>query len=63
MDEVLMLLGVIAGATWLAYAAFAWNVGRRLKAADRSACPLGTFQENSPCSSPAETKPRPFPTF
>ena len=36
MGEMLVLLGVIAGATWLAYVTFAWNVGRRLKAADRS---------------------------
>jgi len=61
MDEVLMLLGVIAGATWLAYAAFAWNVGRRLKAADRSSLPVGDISGELtvliPCRNEAEALP------
>ena len=61
MDEVLMPLGVIAGATWLAYAAFAWNVGKRLKAAGRSSRPVGDISGELtvliPCRNEAEVLP------
>ena len=36
MDEGLLLLGAVAAACWLAYAGFAWRVGKRLKAAERT---------------------------
>lgn len=53
-----MLLGMIAGATWLAYAAFAWNVGRRLKTADRNNLPAGDISSELtvliPCRNEAE---------
>lgn len=41
MGEVLMLLGALAGLSWIAYAAFAWKVGARLQAADRSSLSVG----------------------
>ena len=53
-----MLLGMTAGATWLAYAAFAWNVGRRLKTADRNNLPAGDISSELtvliPCRNEAE---------
>jgi hypothetical protein len=41
MGEVLTLLGALAGSSCIAYAAFAWKVGARLNAADRSRSPAG----------------------
>ena len=61
MGDMLVLLGVIAGATWLAYVTFAWNVGRRLKAADRSDLSVGNISGELtvliPCRNEAEVLP------
>lgn len=61
MGEVLMLLGVLAVASWIAYAAFAWKVGKRLKAADHGNVPTGDMTSELtvliPCRNEAEALP------
>ena len=61
MGEVLILIGAIAGATWLAYAAFAWDISRRLKAADLSDLSVGNISGELtvliPCRNEAKALP------
>ena len=56
-----MLLGVMTGASWFAYAAFAWNVVKRLKATDRGNLPAGDVSDELtvliPCRDEAEALP------
>lgn len=62
MGEVLMLLGALAGSSCIAYAAFAWKVGARLKTANRSSLPAGDISSELtvliPCRNEAEALPR-----
>lgn len=61
MGEVLMLLGAMAGVSWMAYAVFAWNVGKRLKGADRNSPTAGDIKDELtvliPCRNEAEALP------
>ena len=61
MGEVIMLLGAMAGVSWIAYAVFAWNVGKRLQGADHSSPPAGDITDELtvliPCRNEAEALP------
>ena len=61
MGEVLMPLAAMAGVSWIAYAVFAWNVGKRLQGADHSSPPAGDITDELtvliPCRNEAETLP------
>jgi cellulose synthase/poly-beta-1,6-N-acetylglucosamine synthase-like glycosyltransferase len=62
MGEVLMLLAAMAGVSWIAYAVFAWNVGKRLQGADHSSPPpAGDITDELtvliPCRNEAEALP------
>lgn len=61
MGEVLMILVALAGVSWIDYAAFAWKVGTRLKAADRSSPPAGDVLNELtvliPCRNEADSLP------
>ena len=61
MGEVLMLLAAMAGVSWIAYAVFAWNVGKRLQDADHSSPPAGDITDELtvliPCRNEAEALP------
>lgn len=61
MGEVLMLLAAMAGVSWIAYAVFAWNVGKRLQGADDSSPPAGDITDELtvliPCRNEAEALP------
>jgi hypothetical protein len=60
MDEGLLLLGAVAAACWLAYAGFAWRVGKRLKAAERTVPSTEVSGELTvliPCRNEAEALP------
>ena len=61
MGEVLLMLGALAGASWVAYAAFAWNVGKRLKGTNPSNPPAGDITDELtvliPCRNEAEALP------
>ncbi len=59
MGEALLML--VAGASWIAYAAFAWNVGKRMKGAGLSSPPGGDVSDDLtvliPCRNEAEALP------
>lgn len=61
MGEMLMLLAAMAGVSWIAYAVFAWNVGKRLQGADHSSPPAGDITDELtvliPCRNEAEALP------